>query len=281
MDDWQLSYADIALVPFKCIVPSRSCCSTEVAFGPYDFAAPVYPSNMKSVVDQDTCAYLARRGWFYSMHRFDVDLVEFSQFMKSGSDLPISISTGVNGDSRKQLEYLSSNVDHGVVTAPDYITIDVANAWSDQTREMMGWVKDAFPDVFLIVGNVATSNAVLELQKWGADAIKVGIAGGCFVNGSKIKTINDLVNIEDIKIGDIVLTHMGRYRRVVAVSERKEQEKIIRINGGIKCTSNHEIYALHKRYKEIVTDDNIEEYAEWIPAAKLSKDYFLLKIKEG
>jgi len=168
----QLSYTDVAIVPGKCIVSSRKECSTTVRFGIKEFLVPVYPANMKSVVNINTCKFLASKNWFYTMHRFGVDILDFAAEMNSQS-LFVSISIGI-GDEWKNilLECISNRI------PLHYITIDVANAWSDRTKGMVLWVKDHFQDTFLIVGNVATGEAVLDLQNWGADAIKCGIAGG-------------------------------------------------------------------------------------------------------
>jgi len=168
----QLGYQDVALVPKKCIVDSRRDCQTDITLGGYTFEMPVYPSNMKSVVDMKTCAYLARNDWFYTMHRFDIDTLEFIRYMQAIRQM-VSISVGVNKDSYETL--------HQIYNEPltvDYITIDVANAWSDKVYLMTQFIKEKFPETFLIVGNVATGDAARELEKWGADAIKVGIAGG-------------------------------------------------------------------------------------------------------
>ena len=45
-------------------------------------------------------------------------------------------------------------------------------------RKMTEWLREAYPDVYIISGNVATSAGVRDLVKWGADFVKVGIAGG-------------------------------------------------------------------------------------------------------
>jgi GMP reductase len=168
----QLNYSDVFLVPKKCVVDSRKDCRTSVTLGKRTFDMPIYPANMKSVVDYDACRFFARNKWFYTMHRFEVDLIDFLYKM-NGLGHFTSVSVGVNQDSYDDLEKVYQEL-----LTMDYITIDVANAWSDKTKKMINFIKEKFPESFLIVGNVATSEAVEELEKWGADAIKVGIAGG-------------------------------------------------------------------------------------------------------
>jgi len=268
----EFSYSDISLIPQKSIVNSRSECDTSVFLGKYKFELPIIPANMKSVVNEDTCIFLAENKLFYIMHRFgNIDNNEFIKNMhKKG--LFASISIGVNEDTLESLKTFEE--------VPEFITIDVANAWMQKTKDMIDIVRNKFPDTFLIVGNVATKEAVNCLTEWDVDMIKVGIGGGCFVKGTKIKTLNGLKNIEKIKIGDKVLTHKGKYKKVINLFTKIEKKELFIINN-ITCTGNHEFYVLNKKYKNIINDSNIDEFAEWIPANKLSLDYYLLKIKEG
>lgn len=168
----ELSYADISLLPKKCVVASRKECDTSFTLGHHVFAMPVYPANMPSVVDENTCEYLARAGWFYTMHRFGVDAVSFVRKMNE-KGLPTSISIGISSESTHTLGQLFLNQ-----LAPDFITIDIAHAWADRVADSIKSIREMFPKTFLIVGNVATGEAVQEIESWGADAIKVGIAGG-------------------------------------------------------------------------------------------------------
>ena len=166
----ELGYKNVFLLPQKSIVSSRRECDTSVQFGGHTFVMPIFPANMKSVVNENTCEFLASRGWFYTMHRFGVDLVKFAQNMKD-KELLVSISTGIDLSELIRLKTCSHII-------PDYITVDVANAWSILVEPLIGKIKDIFPTSFVIVGNIATASAGSDLVKWGADAIKVGIGQG-------------------------------------------------------------------------------------------------------
>jgi len=71
----------------------------------------------------------------------------------------------------------------------------------------------------------------------------------CLLPGSKVITKNYIIrDIESIKEGEKVLTHRGRFRRVLKTSKRYYQGNINKITtkGGwqpLKCTSTHKIYS--------------------------------------
>jgi len=60
----------------------------------------------------------------------------------------------------------------------DFITIDIAHGHSIKMEQMIKFLKENMPNTFIIAGNVSTVDAVFELEKWGADAVKVGIGPG-------------------------------------------------------------------------------------------------------
>ena len=167
----EYNYQDVYLRPRHTVVNSRKECDTSLVFGGHKFIMPVYASNMKSVVNADTCEFFARRGWFYTMHRFNVDQVEFVSYMQE-QGLIASISIGVNEDTIAQLKQLQV-----AGLSPEFMTLDIANAWCPKAEKMVKYVKDHF-NSFLIVGNIAGADAAREIHAWGADALKAGIAGG-------------------------------------------------------------------------------------------------------
>ena len=109
------------------------------------------------------------------------------------------------------------------------------------------------------------------------DYIRVGIGGGsgCFIDGTKIKTINGEKNIEDINIGDKVLTIDNTYQNVINKTRFKSNE-LIKINNEITSTINHKFFVINKSDKDKVNEQNLEKYGYWIEANKLNKNKHLL-----
>jgi GMP reductase len=165
-------YDNILLLPRKCRVESRAECDTSVEFGNRRFTLPVVPSNMKTVVDEPISVALAQSNHFYVMHRFDLDAVAYARRMRDRG-LFVSISSGVKPLDHAVIDRLAA----GGVGA-DYITIDVAHGHAESVHKTIQHIKTRLPGTFVIAGNVATPEAVIDLENWGADATKVGVGPG-------------------------------------------------------------------------------------------------------
>ena len=165
-------YDNILLLPRKCRVESRSECDASVTLGNRSFRLPVVPANMKTVVNEPICLWLAQNGYFYVMHRFDLDNVQFVKDMHA-KDVFASISLGVKKPDYDTVDQLAAA---GLV--PEYITIDIAHGHADSVKNMIGYLKQKLPASFVIAGNVGTPEAIIDLENWGADATKVGIGPG-------------------------------------------------------------------------------------------------------
>lgn len=85
--------------------------------------------------------------------------------------LRVGAAVGVTEDMVDRIEALQK-------AGVDVVSIDTAHGHSKGVIDSAKRVKKAFPDLELIVGNVATAEAAIALAKAGADAIKVGVGPG-------------------------------------------------------------------------------------------------------
>ena len=85
--------------------------------------------------------------------------------------LRVAAGVGVTADTMERMQAL---VDAGV----DAIVIDTAHGHSKFVIEKLKEAKSCFPDIDIIVGNIATGEAAKALVDAGADGVKVGIGPG-------------------------------------------------------------------------------------------------------
>jgi IMP dehydrogenase len=85
--------------------------------------------------------------------------------------LRVGAATGIGQESQARVAAL---VEAGV----DVIVVDTAHGHSQGVLDQVRWVKENFPQVDVIGGNIAPGAAALALVEAGADAVKVGIGPG-------------------------------------------------------------------------------------------------------
>jgi len=85
--------------------------------------------------------------------------------------LRVAAGVGVTADTFQRMEAL-------VKAGVDAIVIDTAHGHSKGVIEKVREAKAAFPNVDIVVGNIATGEAAKMLVEAGADAVKVGIGPG-------------------------------------------------------------------------------------------------------
>ncbi len=85
--------------------------------------------------------------------------------------LIVAAAVGIASDTLERVESLAK-------AEVDAIIIDTAHGHSSKVIEMLHDVKKAYPNLQVIVGNIATGQAAIDLYNAGADAVKVGIGPG-------------------------------------------------------------------------------------------------------
>lgn len=175
-----LNYKDIHLIPNYSDLKSRAQADTFVDFGKFTFKLPLVPANMASCISYEKATWLAQNGYFYIMHRFyeyDEVLNWMRRMNKCKDLLPfISISVGIK---KRDVDMIATIADEKLRL--DFVTVDVAHGDHSEAIGMLRYLnlyKKAFnPDLFIIGGNIATSDAYLRMLPY-VQAVKVGIACG-------------------------------------------------------------------------------------------------------
>ena len=181
MIDKLLEYSDIALDANFYDGGSRSNLDTSVTLGNHTFKMPVVPSNMACSINFELAELLSQNDYFYVLHRF-YKYSEIKQWLLKRANVgnkikTISISVGVQTRDYDLIKWIASNTQLQV----DFITIDIAHGYSEMTIYMLQHINAAFTKKnrpFVIAGNVMSNEAVVLLNEYGADAVKVGIGGG-------------------------------------------------------------------------------------------------------
>jgi IMP dehydrogenase/GMP reductase len=283
-----LAYDDINLVPqFSAIKSRQQIDLTTKLTTNYNIMVPLIASPMDTVCESDMAIAMAREGGVGIIHRFmaieeQAREVMYTRYAIAGEGfggiyeewnfpVPIAAAVGANGDYLERAQALTNE-------GANVILIDVAHGYHSLVRDALTNLKKVLPShVDVIAGNIATARAAQDLESWGADALRVGIGGGCFTPNMKVGTVEGNKPIVDVQIGDIVYTHTGEPKEVVHKFEYDRNEEIMIING-IECTKNHEFYVVHNRYEHLVTDDNIHQYARWVAAEELTDEFLLIEL---
>ncbi|MBD3611438.1 MAG: IMP dehydrogenase [Hydrogenovibrio crunogenus] len=84
----------------------------------------------------------------------------------------------------------------------DVIIVDTAHGHSQGVLDKVKWVKENYPQIDVVGGNIATAEAALDLVKAGADAVKVGIGPGSIcttriVSGVGVPQLTAIANVAE------------------------------------------------------------------------------------
>ena len=108
-----------------------------------------------------------------------------------------AVGTGAEGEER-----VGALVEAGV----DILVVDTAHGHSQGVLDRVAWIKQTFPQVDVIGGNIATGEAAKALVEVGADAVKVGIGPGSIcttriVAGVGVPQVSAIANVASALMG--------------------------------------------------------------------------------
>lgn len=125
--------------------------------------------------------------------------------------LRVAAAVGVLGDNMDRVDALYEQ-------DVDAIVIDTAHGHSKGVSEMLRMTKKKYPNLEVVVGNIATGEAAKDLVKNGADAVKVGIGPGSIcttrvIAGVGVPQLSAIFNVsQELKDTDVPIIADGGIR---------------------------------------------------------------------
>jgi len=181
-----ITFSDILIKPQYSEIESRQNIDISSNMGKLVLSLPIVSSNMPQITGWKMAVEMCNNGGLGILHRFmsiEDNVKEYnmaiSHVNKACWQTLVGVSVGVKNEEKKRFDKLYE-------AGARLITIDIASGHSKLMKEMVKWIRartqtnirSASAEVILIAGNIATPEAVMDLEEWGADIAKIGIGGG-------------------------------------------------------------------------------------------------------
>ena len=171
----QLDFNNVLIRPKRTVLNSRSNVDMEREFRfPHSKqvwkGVPVIAANMDTTGTFGVYDVLSKHKMITSLHKF-YGIEDFKS--KELDPDYFMVSTGINFDKIEELKNIIT------ITKAKWLCIDVANGYMKKMVDFCRLVRDIFPNLIIVAGNVATREMVEELIINGkVDVVKIGIGPG-------------------------------------------------------------------------------------------------------
>lgn len=178
----KLDFKNVLIKPQRTIISSRSEVNLNREFTfPHSTSkwngVPIISANMDSTGTFRIMSNLAKHNMLTCIHKF-YSLKDYQNFFNIEENKPLKdftiVSTGINDQDFEKLCSIMDNI-KGLY----WVCVDVANGYMQRMPEFCLKIRNKYPHVILIAGNVATGEMTQELIINGkADIVKIGIGPG-------------------------------------------------------------------------------------------------------
>jgi GMP reductase len=184
-DDSKLDYKDVLIRPKRSTLGSRKDVelTREFTFRNYQSdndehyrGIPIMASNMDGVGTFAMADALAGMELFTCLVKNyeAAELIDFFGGDNASRRENVAYSTGITLQDFEKFQAVYRQTGANL----KYVCVDVANGYSERFSNFIKQLRDAYPGIVIIAGNVVTGEMTEELVLSGADIIKVGIGPG-------------------------------------------------------------------------------------------------------
>jgi IMP dehydrogenase len=206
------SFDDVLIVPKYNKIFSRK----EVKFKTkvtrnYEIEIPIIAANMDTICEEQMAISLGKLGGLGVIHRFMPIEEQAEQVERvKNHNLIVAAAIGVK-DAKKRLEAL-------VESEVDIIVIDIAHGHSKYAGKTLDFIKENYPDIDVMAGNIATKDAAEYFLSKGADAVKVGVGPGSLCTtrlmaGAGVPQLTAIMDVYEATKGEIPICADGGIKK--------------------------------------------------------------------
>ena len=177
----KLDFKDVLIRPKRSTLNTRSDVdiSREFSFHhnkrPYH-GIPVIAANMDTVGTFEMARALAKHQMVTALHKH-YEIPQYVEFFRAllTSDV-VFYSLGISEQDEEKFHRVMRQL--GTATPIRHVCIDAANGYTEKFVGFVQKIRNAYPEIVLMAGNVVTGEMTEELILAGADIVKVGIGPG-------------------------------------------------------------------------------------------------------
>ena len=206
------SYNDVLIVPKYNKIRSR----TQVNFKTkvtrnYEIDIPIIAANMDTVCESRMAIALGKLGGLGIIHQFMPIYEEAEEVRKVKAEgLIAAAAIGIKDVQDRSRALVEAGV--------NILVIDLAHGHSKYAGKTLDYLKETYPHVDVMAGNVATKDAAEYFLSKGADAIKVGVGPGAMcttriMTGAGVPQLTALMDVYEAVKGEIPICADGGIKK--------------------------------------------------------------------
>lgn len=202
------SYGDVLIVPKYNKIRSRKEVEfrTKVTRNHY-IDLPIVAANMDTICESKMAIALGKLGGLGVIHRFMTLEKQAEEIKKIKAERLLSAAAVGITDFEDRVRALH---EAGI----DIIVLDIAHGHSKYAGKTLDWIKENYPSIDVMCGNIATKDAAEYFLSKGADAVKVGIGPGAMcttrvMTGAGVPQITAIMDVFEATKGEIPICADG------------------------------------------------------------------------
>jgi GMP reductase len=186
VEDVKLDFQDVQFVPKR--FPSKATETSRADIditriykfrhteAPQYYGVPIIVANMDHTGTFEMAEALKVDALAVALHKFYTVDQLYEYFMTPGRNSRVFYTMGVRDNDIEKLHAVMARIPAGI--KPMYLCIDVANGYAPTLLNIVKRIRDTYPWLCIMAGNVVTPDMVYDLIEGGADIVKIGIGSG-------------------------------------------------------------------------------------------------------